>query len=75
MARFFALTVSLSVCLWLSGCPGDRSREMLETAQFEERQNNQAHAKELYQEIIRLYPQTPAARTARDRLAALDQGR
>lgn len=75
MARFFALTVSLSVCLWLSGCPGDKSQEMLETAQFEERQNNQAHAKELYQEIIRLYPQTPAAQTARDRLAALDQDR
>lgn len=44
---------------------------MLETAQFEERQTNKAHAKELYEDIIRHYPDSPAAKTARARLTEL----
>ena len=44
---------------------------MLETAQFEERQTNKDHAKELYEDIIRQYPDSPAAKTARTRLAEL----
>ncbi|GAB1724928.1 MAG: hypothetical protein GDA65_03360 [Nitrospira sp. CR1.1] len=54
-----------------SACGPDQASHMLETAQFEERQTNKAHAKELYEEIIRHYPDSPAAKTARERLAAL----
>ena len=57
----------------LPGCGGDQSAQWLETAQFEERQQNFTHAKELYEDIIREYPDSPAAVTARERLAALSR--
>ncbi|MBX3236754.1 MAG: hypothetical protein KF814_11430 [Nitrospiraceae bacterium] len=55
----------------LGGCGSDQSDQLLETARFEERQNNPAHAKELYEQILRDYPGSPAAVPARERLAAL----
>ena len=66
------LTCTIAVLL-LSGsaCGQDQASQMLETAQFEERQTNKAHAKELYEDIIRHYPESPAAKTARTRLAEL----
>ncbi len=71
------MTRTLALCLCflsslLIACTGDKSQEMLETAQFEERQHNQTHAKQLYEDIVRLYPQTPAAETARARLAQME---
>ncbi|ODT45744.1 MAG: hypothetical protein ABS70_02450 [Nitrospira sp. SCN 59-13] len=54
-----------------SACGADQASQMLETAQFEERQTNKAHAKELYEDIVRQYPDSPAAKTARARLAEL----
>jgi hypothetical protein len=59
------------VCLVLAACTGDTSQELLETAEFEKRQHNVAHAKQLYEEIVRSYPSSPQAETARARLAAL----
>ena len=55
----------------LSACSADQSAQWLETAQLEERQNNVAHAKQLYEDIVRLYPDSKAAETARARLEAL----
>lgn len=55
----------------LAACSGDQPKELLETAEFEERQHNGAHAKQLYEEIVRLYPSSPQAETARGRLASL----
>lgn len=52
----------------LSACGADQSAQWLETAQLEERQNNVAHAKQLYEDIVRLYPDSKAAVTARARL-------
>ena len=50
----------------LAACGQDSSRDTwLETAQFEERQNNMAHAKQLYEDIVRQYPDSEAATTAR----------
>jgi TolA-binding protein len=60
-------------CVVLVACSGDKPKELLETAEFEERQHNVAHAKQLYDEIIRLYPSSQVAETARARLAALNQ--
>ncbi|WHZ23886.1 MAG: hypothetical protein OJF47_002998 [Nitrospira sp.] len=54
-----------------SACGPDQATQLLETARFEERQNNRAHAKELYEEILRRYPDSPVAETARTRLAQL----
>lgn len=63
--------IALTVVLLGSGCGPDQSAQWLETAQFEERQTNLAHARELYEDIIRQYPDSPAAKTARARLAEL----
>jgi TolA-binding protein len=68
--RLLPLLLLISI---LPACSGDQSAEWLETAQFEERQNNIAHARQLYEDIIRSYPDSPAARTARTRLDALQK--
>jgi hypothetical protein len=41
---------------------------LFETAQFEEQQHNQAHAKELYERILRDHADSPVAEKARERL-------
>lgn len=65
----------LLACLlsFVPACGGDQASQWLETAQFEERQNNVAHAKQLYEDIVRLYPDSPAAKTARARLDGLQK--
>ncbi|MBI4001608.1 MAG: tetratricopeptide repeat protein [Nitrospira defluvii] len=63
--------IILALLLTGSACGPDQAAQLLETAQFEERQNNRAHAKELYEDIIQHYPDSPAAQTARTRLAQL----
>ena len=60
-----------SLLLVLTACGPDQAAQLLETAQFEERQTNRAHAKGLYEQIIHQYPDSPAARTARARLSEL----
>jgi outer membrane protein assembly factor BamD (BamD/ComL family) len=60
-------------CVVLLSCSGDKAKELLETAQFEERQMNLPHAKKLYEDVIRLYPASKEATTAQARLAALKQ--
>jgi len=65
-----ALTCML-LCLCLSACTGDTAKQMLDTAEFEERQMNQAHATQLYEDLIRAYPSSKEADVARSRLAAL----
>ena len=55
----------------VAACTSDKSKELFETAQFEEKQNNQEHAKQLYQEIITKYPKSPLAKQAEERLATL----
>ncbi|MDF0642701.1 MAG: hypothetical protein P0111_01615 [Nitrospira sp.] len=57
----------------LTGCTGDKPKELLETAEFEERQMNLPHAKQLYEDLVRQYPTTPEADIARSRLAALNR--
>ena len=58
-------------CLVLAACGVDKPKELLEIAEFEERQMNLPHAKQLYEDVIRLYPTSKEAATARTRLAAL----
>ena len=55
----------------LGACTGDKSKELFETAQFEEKQNNREHARQLYQEIVTKYPKSPLAKQAEERLATL----
>lgn len=63
--------VLLAMILVLAACSIDKSKELMETAQFEEKQNNKEHARKLYQEIVTKYPKSPLAKQAEERLAAL----
>ncbi|MDO9307506.1 MAG: hypothetical protein Q7V04_00430 [Deltaproteobacteria bacterium] len=62
--------VALMSALLLSGCVSgeNRAAELLETARFEEKQNNREHATKLYNEIILKYPTSQASRDAAARL-------
>jgi len=57
--------------LAVTACGGGNPNELLETAEFEERQMNLPHARQLYEDVIRLYPTSTEAETARARLASL----
>jgi len=60
-------------CIVLAACTGDKAKELFETAELEERQHNVVHAKQLYEDLIRLYPSSPQAETARARLVLLNK--
>jgi len=73
MTRSIAYAIVFcALSLSLIACTGDEAKELLETAEFEERQMNVPHAKQLYEDLIRLYPSTKEADTARTRLAQLN---
>jgi outer membrane protein assembly factor BamD (BamD/ComL family) len=61
----------LTWMLCVVACGGPNAEELLDTARLEERQNNPAHAIELYQQIVTHYPDSEPAKTARERLQAL----
>ena len=61
-------------CLTLWACSGNQAQELLDTAQLEEQQHNLPHARQLYDDVIRLYPSSAQAETARARLAQLNAG-
>lgn len=57
-------------CLLLVAC-SDPAKDKFETARFEEQQFNRAHAVQLYQEVVRDYPDSPYAKQAEERLRLL----
>lgn len=66
------MTLLLVLALLGAGCSGERkAAELLETARFEEKQNNREHAVKLYEEITRRFPGSPAAKEAAARLDEL----
>jgi len=60
--------------LLLAGC-GDNAKDIYDTAQFEEKQNNRPHATKLYRQIVEEYPDSPYANQAKSRLAELEKAR
>ena len=74
MRKYLAL-VAVMIVLVGSGCAGEKSKELFETAQFEEKQNNREHAEKLYAEIVAKYPTSAVAKQARERLAELKSKR
>jgi TolA-binding protein len=64
-----------ALCLVLSGCSEQKATELFETAAFEENQGNIPHAKQLYEELVNLYPSTKVAESARARLEDLESRR
>lgn len=75
MERITMMTTRLilcAFCVMMLGCSdSSKARELFETAVFEENQNNVTHAKELYQELVNLYPSTREAEIAKTRLTDL----
>jgi len=70
------ILILLTVCCTaLTSCSGDQGKQQLETAQFEEKQNNKEHAIKLYEEVISKFPGTSNAKTAQERLNALKGGK
>ena len=65
--------ITILILFFLSGCSngGAKAEELFETAQFEELQKNQEHARKLYEDIMEKYPDTKFAEKAKIRLAAL----
>jgi hypothetical protein len=58
----------------LIACSNGQGKQQLETAQFEEKQNNWEHAIKLYEEAVTKYAGPANAKIARDRLNALKGG-
>ena len=54
------------------GCGGESPESLFETAQFEEKQTNVAHARELYQRIILEHAGSEWANKAKARLEELE---
>jgi len=69
------LLLLTALTLAAAGCTPDNGSQQLETARFEEKQNNKEHAIKLYEEIISKYPGSANAKTARERLDALKNGK
>lgn len=67
--------VCLPLVLALAACSADQGKQQLETAQFEEKQNNKEHATKLYEELISKYPGSANAKIARERLSQLKGGK
>jgi TolA-binding protein len=71
MTSWLNIVIVVLLLVGATACSGDKAKELLETAELEERQMNVPHAKQLYEDIIRLYPSSKEAETARARLAKL----
>lgn len=68
-----ARLVLCAFCVMLLACSDNsKAKELFETAAFEENQGNLPHAKQLYQELVNLYPSTKVAEIARARLEDLE---
>ena len=71
----YVLILLAVCCTALTACSNDQGKQQLETAQFEEKQNNREHAVKLYEEVVTKYAGSPNAKIARDRLNALKGGK
>ncbi len=72
MRGFLAVLIFLSMAVF--GCQGKEAQQLFDTAQLEELQNNREHARSLYEEIVRKYPDSEVAAKARERLSAMRSG-
>ena len=65
------ICLMMALALLLAACNSGNPQQLLDTAQFEEKQHNKEHATKLYQEIVSKYPDSPQAKTAQERLQSL----
>jgi len=69
------LMLAVSMAFTLAGCSGENAKDLFETAQLEELQNNPEHAATLYRQIVENHPETEYAERAKGRLDGLKQAR
>ncbi|MDT8316756.1 MAG: hypothetical protein RQ824_02050 [bacterium] len=69
--KYFKIILFCFFLLSITACGGSGAKELYETAQFEELQNNHKHAIQLYEEIVRDYPGSEFAKKSGDRIAKL----
>ena len=65
---FAILIIGLTACN-----SANKEAQQLETALFEEKQNNREHAIKLYEEVVSKYPGSANAKVAQERLHALNE--
>ena len=66
--KYFSRWLGLGLLMSVLMACGEDPQQLFETAQFEEQQHNQAHARELYERILRDHGESPVARKAQERL-------
>lgn len=71
----YVLILLTVCCTALAACSSDQGKQSLETAQFEEKQNNREHAVKLYEEVVTKYPGSPNAKIAQERLNVLKESK
>ena len=69
MKRVRKAAIAAGLLLALAGCFGESAEQLMKTAEFEELQHNQEHARQLYERIVRDFPDSPEAKLAAERLA------
>lgn len=69
--KILMLFLSAICILTIPACSAENAGDLFETAQFEELQNNREHAKQLYERIIKKYPESEFAEKAEGRLEEL----
>jgi outer membrane protein assembly factor BamD (BamD/ComL family) len=67
------LLLIVGCLLTVSACTGNQAEELFKTAQFEELQKNREHAQQLYEDILKKYPQSEYAKKAETRLSELSK--
>jgi hypothetical protein len=66
--KYYSRWVGLILVMGVLLACGEDPQQLFDTAQFEEQQHNQAHARELYERILRDHAESPVARKAQERL-------
>ena len=69
--RQLILLLIVMCFLTVSACTGNQAEELFKTAEFEELQKNREHAQQLYEDILKKYPQSEYAKKAEARLSEL----
>ena len=75
MMKSIFFSLSLVVAFSLLSCSADKAAELFETAQFEELQNNNEHARKIYEDIVKKYPKSDSALKAEERLTAIGKAK